>query len=177
MSDIWFICYTNPVPKNAVLKWGYKICEECLINWIKAEAQYEFIKAGDPNRDIDDAIRKQEGKNYSTITETIKWVNVACQKDSPDLGDEESPEEIHHRLTYEEWLDYIQKSEKQQYKDSYAEVMLDLLTPNSRTLIKWPKENCSYIGYINPRRKCDNELEWEIWDYSWTDPSLIPFCK
>lgn len=62
MSDICFICYTNPIPKQSQLKCGFKVCEECLIYWIKAEAKYEFIKVGSPTREIEDAITKQERK-------------------------------------------------------------------------------------------------------------------
>lgn len=121
-------------------------------------------------------LQSRNVNNYSNIIETIKCVNVACQKDGPAQAGIEAPEEIQHRLTYEECLNYIQNSEKQQYRDMYADVLFDILTPSSKVLVKCPKEGCDYTGFIVPRNKCNESLVCEKCYYSWTDPNLIPFC-
>jgi len=177
MSEI--ICpiwYNNELNVECQLKWGYLVCEEWLINWVKTEAKYEFIKAGDPTRSFEDAISIQENNQYSPIIETIKWINIDWQKgkdedaENEDLG-------ITHRLTYEECLDFIQKSPEQKYRDEYSCVWLDIIVPNNNAILKWPRQGCDYIGYINLRNKCSNYLEWEKWEYKWIEPSLTPFCK
>lgn len=84
-----------------------------MINWVKTQAKFEFIKVGDPTREISDAIAKQEEKGYSTIIETIKCLNIDCQRGEDDEA-EQKDLAITHRLTYEECLDFIQRSPDQQ---------------------------------------------------------------
>ena len=177
MSDLCPICYVNNVSNDNALKCGFMTCGECLTNWVKEECRYEFIKVGNPTRSIDDAISKQEKKNYSTIIETIKWMNSNCQVDGPGLVDDEQPVKIEHRLTYEEWLDFIQKSDNQSHKDEYAEMLFNVMNTESKTLRKWPRQSWDYVGYINPRDKWSERLECEKCDYTWNDPALEPFWK
>ena len=118
MSDLCLICYTNPLPKDRALKWGFKVWEFWLISWVKAEAKFEFIKAGDLNRSVEDAISKQQKANYSTIIETLKCVNNDCQKGDDGIG-ENAPQDIKHRLTYEEVVEYVQHSDRADYKEDY----------------------------------------------------------
>ena len=172
------IWYTNYIFQSNELKWGFMVCEECLINWIKTEAKYEFITAGKLTRSANDAIEKQKRKNYSTIVETIKCLNIECQRCEDDqLDNQDHDAKISHRLTYEECFEFIQKSPEQKYRDEYSSVMLDILVPNSNTNVRCPRQGWDYIGYINPRNKWSNFLNWEKWGYKWMDNSLTPFCK
>ncbi|CAI2360999.1 unnamed protein product [Moneuplotes crassus] len=170
------VCYCNNLNDNSKLHCGFEVCEECVVNWVKTEAKYDFITAGDPTRSVSDAISKQEGKNYSTIIETIKCININCQN-----GEDEEAEEkdigILHRLTYEECLDFVQKSPDQKYRDLFSNAMLDLLVPNSRSSIKCPKQGCEYVGYVNLRDKCNAEISCELCGYSWREPGLTPFSS
>ncbi len=62
-------------------------------------------------------------------------MNANCQRGE----DEEAGEKdigITHRLTYEECLDFVQKSPHQKYRDQFSDAMLDLHVPNSRSTIK-----------------------------------------
>jgi hypothetical protein len=43
-------------------------------------------------------------------------------------------------------------------------------------MLKCPKQGCDYVGYINPRDKCNENLECEKCLYSWVEPGLAPFC-
>lgn len=59
----------------------------------------------------------------------------------------------------------------------YADVLLGILAPNSKTLQKCPRQGCDYIGYINYNRKCTEQVSCEKCSYSWSDPALLPICK
>lgn len=177
MSDLCPVCYTNPLPPRCELQWKFKICEEWLINWIRAEARYEFIKTGSLGRPISDAITKQEKNKYSNIIETIKCVNAECQKGDDNPEDGEGPQDIQHRLTYEECVTFINDSEKQEHKDNFSQVMLDIFITSSKTMLKCPRQSCDYVGYMNPRQKCTDPLVCEMCHYSWNEPSLTPFYQ
>ena len=176
MSELWFIWYTNQWPKDATLKCGFKVCEDCLINWVQAEANYEFIEAGNLNRTVDQAIDRQKKNNYSVIIETLKWVNAECQQGNDGQG-ENAPKDIRHRLTFEEVLEFVQKSEKPEWKEKLDKVLFDILTPTWQSLIKWPRQGCEVVGFVNLRQRWSELLEWEKWLYTWSDPNLEPHWK
>jgi len=118
----------------------------------------------------------KKNNKYSTIIETIKCLNIACQK-GEDEEAENNDLEISHRLTYEECLQFIQNSSNQQYKDEYSATLLDIVVPNNSTILRCPRQGWEYFGHINPRNKCSDFLYCEKCDYNWIEPSLTPFCK
>lgn len=110
------------------------------------------------NRSVEDAISKQEEKKFSTIIETIKCINNDCQKGHDNDVVNAQDLDIRHRLTYEEVVEFIQNSEESKYKEMLSDVMLKLFIPSSKTLLICPKQGCDYVGYINPRDKCNDNL-------------------
>jgi hypothetical protein len=95
------------------------------------------------------------------MIETIKCINNDCQQGND--GDQLNVQDLHikHRLTYEEVVDFVQNSEEKKYKELLSDVMLKLFIPSSKTMLKCPKQGCDYVGYINPRDKCNENLECE----------------
>mmetsp|Transcript_20924 Transcript_20924/g.18557 ORF Transcript_20924/g.18557 Transcript_20924/m.18557 type:complete len:89 (+) Transcript_20924:185-451(+) len=81
----------------------------------------------------------KKNNKYSTIIETIKCLNIACQK-GEDEEAENNDLEISHRLTYEECLQFIQNSSNQQYKDEYSATLLDIVVPNNSTILRCPRQ-------------------------------------
>ena len=176
MSNLCLICYANPLPNNKALKCGFKVWEFWLISWVKAEAKYEFIKAGDLSRSIEDAIAKQRKDNYSPIIENLKCVNNDWQKGN-DIEWDDAPQDIKHRLTYEEVVEYVQYSERADYKENLDRILLDIITPSMQNFIKWPRQGWDYVGFVNINNKWSEQLEWEKWSYSWSDPNLDSLWK
>ena len=173
MAELWLIWYTNNWPINATLKWGFKIWEQCLINWVQAEAKYEFVAVGQLGRSVEQAVQRQTANNYAIIIETVKCVNVECQRDNNGLF-ENRPADINHRLTFEEVVDFVQKSDKSECKAQLDKVLFDILTPNWRSLFKCPRQGCDFVGFANPNRRWAQQLECDKWHYSWTEASLEP---
>ena len=123
MSELWFVWYWNQWPNNATLRCGFKVWEDCLINWVQAEAKYEFIKAGNLNTTVEKAIYKQQKNNYSDIIETLKWVNAEWQKGNDNqIGN--AHQDIKHRLTFEEVVEFIGKSHNREQKERLDRLFL-----------------------------------------------------
>ena len=169
MSDLWLICYTNSCPKDRTLKWGFKVCEYCVIYWVKAEAKYEFIKAGKLNRSVEDAISKQQRANYSTIVETLKCVNIEWQKGEDGEG-ANAPQDIKHRLTFEEVVEYVQHSDLPDCKENLDKVLFDSFREVQRqqTGRQWWEDAELYEGgsILLILSKASNVFKFALWTQS-----------
>ncbi|CAI2367016.1 unnamed protein product [Moneuplotes crassus] len=157
------VCYTNNVTKPS-LNCGFKVCSQCLVNWIESKATVEFIPK------FSDKFEKEKCQS-----EHILCINVECEKNlDRNLILQEEKEE--HTLGYKECFEFLQEAEDQEALEKFSLLMLNLISINGKDYRKCPKSGCNYIGTIDlkPSRQM---LSCEKCGFEWSDPALYPFCK
>ena len=163
-AQYWPICYTNQLPKDIKLRWGFTCCAMCMVDWIETKAKPDFI----PNL-TNRFSRGLQDNNW------IPCINSACQKKDTELvvSDEKAQE---HTLTYDEWFDFIGGANNLGEFGRFTDIMLNITAVHDSDFRKCPKASCNFIGTID-MKPCPDLLQWAKCEYQWADPVLYPIRK